>query len=256
MVACTGNPRSGESWKNRAVYQQVQKEESVLLFPEQKDRSPRLNLKFALLDLSGSKAEGQFLQNVLYGQNTPDEYKEKVIREYTDEYFQMREAVAQNPDFFGESLNWFYSEIMERTAIFSRGIGIRWSREYYTGGAHGMREAEYFILDLAAMKRLKLEDLIKPGSEPALMEEVVFALRDLSNLDGDAPLSSGNYFEDTVEVPQNFFINSRGLGFHWDPYEIAPYAVGPIEILIPYDKIKNLLTPQGLSIIDNIKDLE
>ncbi|MDR0376684.1 MAG: RsiV family protein [Spirochaetaceae bacterium] len=31
------------------------------------------------------------------------------------------------------------------------------------------------------------------------------------------------------------------MGFHWDPYEIAPYVMGFIEIVIPYDEIAPLL---------------
>jgi hypothetical protein len=57
-----------------------------------------------------------------------------------------------------------------------------------------------------------------------------------------------------VRIPENFFLtvledvpafpNSTGhrlgLGFHWDPYEIAPYVYGPIEIVIPYDEIAEM----------------
>ncbi|MDR2103325.1 MAG: RsiV family protein [Treponema sp.] len=246
-AACTS---SSGSPKKAGVQQRVYEEESILFFPDRKDQSPKLNLNFTLLDISGSEAERQFLQSVLYQQNTPEKYREKIIGDYKNEYLQMGTTVAKDPDFPQESLNWFYDEIMETTMLFPQGIVIRRNRDYYTGGAHGMRETAYFVLDLEKMKRLNLEDIIKPGSEPALMKEVTIALRDISNLAGDAPLSSGNYFEDTIEVPKNFFMSAQGLGFHWDPYEIAPYAVGPIEILIPYDKIKNLLTPQALLLIE------
>ncbi len=34
--------------------------------------------------------------------------------------------------------------------------------------------------------------------------------------------------------------------FYFNPYEIAPYSMGPTEILIPYDEIKNIIKEDGL----------
>ena len=64
-----------------------------------------------------------------------------------------------------------------------------------------------------------------------------------------APLSTGYYFEDSVESLENFYLTPRGIGFHWDHYEIAPYSVGPIEIVIPYEDVGELLNSQGKSLI-------
>jgi hypothetical protein len=251
MAGCAGNPRTAgnpQAAGNAGVYQLAAEERVILLYPEQKDRSPRMTLSFTLLDISGAGAKGRFFRDVLYQGAEPGQYREKILRDYEGEYFEMR-AVA-DPDYPQENMNWFYTEIMEGDMLSSQGAVIRRSREYYTGGAHGMREREYFVLDFAEMERLGLEDVIKSGSEPALAEAVEAALRDFSNLTGETPLSQGYYFEDTVEPSKNFFLSSRGLGFHWDPYEIAPYVVGPVEILIPWDKIAEHLTPRALSLIE------
>jgi hypothetical protein len=246
ITACTGSPRSVAG--NAGVQQLAAEESSIILYPEQKDQSPRMTLEFTLLEFSGSTEKRQFIRDVLYQGGNPKKYRERILRDYEGEYFEMR-GVA-DADYPQESLNWFYTEVMEADAISSRGVVIRRDRDYYTGGAHGMRNMEYFVLDLAEMKRLGLEDIIKPGSEPALAREVEAALRDFSNLTGETPLSQGYYFEDTIAPSRNFFLSSQGMGFHWDPYEIAPYVVGPVEILIPYDRISNHLTPQALSFIE------
>jgi hypothetical protein len=75
------------------------------------------------------------------------------------------------------------------------------------------------------------------------------ALRDYSKLSPGEPLSAGYYFDNSVEVPANFFLGPEGVGFHWDPYEIAPYAVGPVEVVVPYNQLQGLLTPKGISLL-------
>lgn len=246
VTACVGSPQAAG---NAGVHQLAPEEKSIVLYPEQKDQSPRMILKFALLEPSGSAEKRRFIQDVLYQGSNPKKYRERILRDYEGEYFEMR-GIA-DPDYPQESLNWFYTETMDAEVISSGGMVIRRNRDYYTGGAHGMRNTEYFVLDLAGMEQLILEDIIKPGSEPALAEEVEAALRDFSNLTGETPLSQGSFFEDTVEPSENFFLNSQGLGFHWDPYEIAPYVVGPVEILIPYDRVSNHLTPRALSFMED-----
>jgi hypothetical protein len=239
-----GSPRAKG---NAGIYQLAPEEKSILLYPEQTDRSPRMTFKFTLLDLSDSPEEGRFIRDLLYQGGNPEEYQERILRDYEGGYLEMRGIT--DPDYPRESMNWFYTEVMEADAVSSRGIVIRRNQDYYTGGAHGMRNTEYFVIDLAARERLSLEDIIKPGSETALAEEVEAALREYADIGGETPLSQGYYFEDTVEPSKNFFLNSRGLGFHWDPYEIAPYAAGPVEILIPYDRIMNHLSPRALSFL-------
>jgi hypothetical protein len=45
---------------------------------------------------------------------------------------------------------------------------------------------------------------------------------------------------------ENFGIRNEGLVFYFNSYEIAPYAMGPTEIMIPYSEIKNLVKQDGL----------
>jgi hypothetical protein len=74
-----------------------------------------------------------------------------------------------------------------------------------------------------------------------LLQQVEAELRTLTGIGETAHLQEGGFFENTITIPENFFIVPGGLGFHWDPYEIAPYAMGPIEITIPFEKLQNVL---------------
>lgn len=44
----------------------------------------------------------------------------------------------------------------------------------------------------------------------------------------------------------DFFISDKGLGFHYNPYEIASYAYGPREFILPYENIIDIINPNGV----------
>ena len=53
-----------------------------------------------------------------------------------------------------------------------------------------------------------------------------------------------NYFEfadDTFQLNKNYGFRKEGIVFYYNNYEIAPYAAGPSEVLIPYERIREWL---------------
>jgi hypothetical protein len=65
------------------------------------------------------------------------------------------------------------------------------------------------------------------------------------------PLTEQGFFENSVDKLEDFFLTPQGLGFQWDPYEIAPYTMGIIELVIPYDELTGMLTDLGLALTNN-----
>lgn len=112
----------------------------------------------------------------------------------------------------------------------------------YTGGAHGNHGASHVTFDLATGKKLALDDLLKPGVKAELTRLAEAALREEHGLKpGDSLAAEGPLFEDKFELNDNWFLTPEGLGFSYDPYEIGPYAVGFIEPLIPFTRLKTLI---------------
>ena len=61
--------------------------------------------------------------------------------------------------------------------------------------------------------------------------------------EGESYDQAGYWFKDDVFLlTPNFAFTSEGLWFYYNEYEIASYATGPQEILIPYEKIKHLFS--------------
>jgi hypothetical protein len=42
---------------------------------------------------------------------------------------------------------------------------------------------------------------------------------------------------------ENFILNDETITFVYNPYEIAPYAVGSIELIITYSEVSKILNP-------------
>ena len=43
-----------------------------------------------------------------------------------------------------------------------------------------------------------------------------------------------NWIETIFNLGENFYIDKKGIHFIYDPYEIACYASGTIDIIVPY----------------------
>jgi hypothetical protein len=251
-AACTGGPLPviEEKEKDHAEFRLKKTAVSILLFPEQISGSPRMNFSLSLLDATGPGELENFFEVLLYDGEKADEYKETLIEGYRAAYRDIREVMEKNPGMSSAVMDWEYTEYMDIRTFSNLGMVICRKKEYYTGGAHGMSQKAYYVVDLREQKTLAWEDLFTDPKNPELRRMVLDALREYAGLEKNAPLSSGFYFEDEPEISGNFFLTPDGLGFRWDPYEISPYSAGAIEIIISWKKIRNFLNDEGLAVLN------
>jgi hypothetical protein len=253
-AGCAGGsktvPEKKSAEPQTAPYPALVIEKAIPLMPERGSGGPLLDLSVTLLDPAGDGLiQDPLLQDLLYGGKKPQEYVDALILDYQNFYHEVYASLpAEDADLPPSMWEWSYGE-NHQVRIDPPLMVVSRFKEYYTGGAHGMREREYFVIDSAEKRRLFPEDLFTESAKEPLKALVEDALRSYSKLSPGEPLSAGYYFDDSVEVPENFFLNSEGVGFHWNPYEIAPYSVGPLEVVIPYKRLQNLLTPKGISLL-------
>lgn len=114
----------------------------------------------------------------------------------------------------------------------------------YTGGAHPFSGQRYFVFDIKTGQQLTLANLLTPGYESALNVAAEHAFREARSIGPEANLESeGFWFENNVfSVNTNVGVLADGLSFIFNPYEVAPYVMGPTEFTVPYDDIKNLIS--------------
>ncbi|WP_426349798.1 DUF3298 and DUF4163 domain-containing protein [Alloiococcus sp. CFN-8] len=108
----------------------------------------------------------------------------------------------------------------------------------YTGGAHGISQVISHNYDLVSGNRLELKDIFKEGYN---YQEVINKF--IKEAIAQKP---EEYFPDAfqgITENQNFYIGREGITIYFQNYEIAPYAAGNPEFLIPYSIIR-----EGLNI--------
>jgi hypothetical protein len=115
----------------------------------------------------------------------------------------------------------------------------------FTGGAHGMSVTQYLVFDTENGKQLGLADFFRPGFEATLDKLIDRRFRQIRGLSENDPLNSekGGLFDDKIKHNENFAVTGSGIRFLYNQYEIAPYAVGDIEIELSFDDLRDILKP-------------
>ena len=58
---------------------------------------------------------------------------------------------------------------------------------------------------------------------------------------------AGFWFENNkFSLNDNFALTEEGLTFYFNSYEVAPYVMGPTEIVLNYEDFKHLIKENGL----------
>lgn len=119
--------------------------------------------------------------------------------------------------------------------------------QYRTGMAHGMTGSQLLNWDNDAEKALTIDNLLAPGARPAFdaalraahdrwLDEHAESIDNRVNFDRMWPFTPSD----------NIGLTDLGVLVKYQPYEIAPYAWGQPELLIPYAQLRDVLRPQYL----------
>jgi hypothetical protein len=114
----------------------------------------------------------------------------------------------------------------------------------YTGGAHGTYSSSYQNLDLTASRSWRLDDIVRDTAHLKPLLET--AVRAHFKIKTGEQLGS-RLLVDHVPVTPNVYLTPSGLVFVYQPYEIASYADGVIQLFIPYTGLMSLLSPEFIN---------
>ena len=115
---------------------------------------------------------------------------------------------------------------------------------YFQGAAHPSAASMVLNYDLKNGKAFKLADLFKPGA--AYLQAISkYCIDDLKKKPGLAAEEINQGAAPVAKNYANWTITKRGLGIHFNHYQVAPYAAGPQFVLVPYSVLKDLIKPDG-----------
>lgn len=168
-------------------------------------------------------------------------YYQELLTEYKLDY----ESLIKEVESKNDSIEWRYNneQILTSHVIYCQGNILSYAieRYVYTGGAHGINTRIFLSFDINTGNSLNEEDIFKEGYEtdltPILIDCLIEQYDDMHSV---ADLQE-RYDVNAIQPNNNFYISADGITYIFNPYEIAPYALGETEILIPVEKIKPYL---------------
>lgn len=109
----------------------------------------------------------------------------------------------------------------------------------FTGGAHPNSFRSFHIFDRTTGEERDIKEFVTDST--ALLKLVEKNFRKLENIALDTDLEKAGYFllNNQFFLPANYALTPDGILFYYNPYEIAAYARGVIQFVIPYSELQN-----------------
>lgn len=119
----------------------------------------------------------------------------------------------------------------------------------FTGGAHPNSNIVYQVISMKTGTPLDLSAMVAPEKMAELTRIAEKHFRRLRDLKSDETYEQAGFqFEQNrFSLNGNFLVSKDGLAFCFNPYEIAPYAMGVTELVIPWSDLEAVLNPDGLA---------
>ena len=171
----------------------------------------------------------------------------KDLTELRDELKQNMESTSYMPCLSNE-LN------IRKEGETQRYITYHISGYTYLGGAHGSAiDYSKNISKLTGKVLTETVDTLKTKElQPILRKGVISYINKYEQGANDKNLNSYLFIENgIIPIPAIApYLAPDGVHFIYQQYEIGPYAMGMIEFVVPYDKIKPYLTPEAKKLVE------
>jgi hypothetical protein len=153
---------------------------------------------------------------------------------------QHRAFVADFPD---ATAGWSFEVSVDAVTNTETVVTLDITEFTFTGGAHPNTRRRLVSFDVATGRLLDAADLTRDVDELAARVEA--QLRSDRGLGPEDDLEAAGFWlpEGGFSLPDNVAVVADGIHVHWDAYEIAPYAMGPIDVVVPVSELAAIAEP-------------
>lgn len=168
---------------------------------------------------------------------------EALVKAFSKEY---EEAMNQAPELTGGWNLKFKASVKYSDEDL---IALEILESISTGGAHGDSKITNLVFSLKTGEPISLKDFVpeEKMSELNRVGEKVFRQAQQIKPSETYEQAGFDFEKQRFSLNQNFLVSKTGLAFCYNHYEIAPYSKGIIELVIPWDELKTIAQPNGLS---------
>ena len=162
---------------------------------------------------------------------------EQVANEFIASYEEFSKEIPES------GLGWYYKGNVRVNVLEDTLLSIIIDEDYFTGGAHGGMGTYFININPSTGEKVTLADVLRPGYEEDLRSVGESVFREQRQLADTASYQFNNYEfpNGAFALNDNYGFSNDGIIFFFNNYEIAPYAAGPTEVFIPYDRIRKWL---------------
>lgn len=210
------------------------------------NNSPSMKVNISLPVVNDSRNAAAINQEIQYaaiesGEGTPQENINEYISLLKGNYYSNYSTYVDCKN-MGETTHWlnFNYEIKGEVVESKDGvIAVKIVKTTYEGGPHGYESTTYLNFDKTSGKLLALEDIFSEGFDEQLLEIMTAALvKEKGAKDIDELRNKGYLYDADFYATSNFVLGKDSITFHYNRYEIAPYALGETIITIGYNELE------------------
>ena len=182
-----------------------------------------------------------------YATMSPKAAIEQYLREVRSEYLFGTDSLG----FSAKELADMKSELsLSNSITYYDDYIITMQKDLYTysaGAAHGLHGLGNYTIDRKSKDVISEGDLFIDGYGPELNKVLQRALiKSLGRKTAQEVEKEDGIYVADLTSNDNFRLDAKGMTYTYNPYEIAPYAMGIIEVFVPYEEVRHLLRPQSI----------
>lgn len=114
------------------------------------------------------------------------------------------------------------------------------------GGAHPVFANTFLNYDIKNNRVMNFDNMFTKGNNELLLDVIKATLCDMFYAQSLSELGErSGIFTDQIFVSHNIYISDTNVVFYYNPYDIAPWAVGPIAVVVPEYDLDQFLTPEA-----------
>lgn len=152
-----------------------------------------------------------------------------------------KNRVSAEDAWTGENTFKLYYEPYE---VNDKYVSLRIDTLEYNGGAHGFMATNVFNYDLQNNKIISLDDVFD-SSKDYLNKISNKSIEYLLKINEKDNFSEKEWIEEGAKADKNiysiFIFNNYAITFYFDQYQVAPYAAGRQQVILPFSAIKDIL---------------
>ncbi len=186
--------------------------------------------KFIIQSTLGNKYDTMDVENAI------NEY----INEYIEEYKTLEEDLKGGDLTLLVGASYNYDNIIESKLTYKDQniLSLSNNSYIYTGGAHGMNSQYNVVYDQRDDKIITLSDVFDESSYADLGELIVSQVTSDKGYSDQAKLYDEGFFSiDEIFPTENFSVNTDGITWVYNPYEVAAYSAGQTSVFIPWTQL-------------------